>query len=84
MDKAAVSRQVRHLIDLGLVERSPDPRDGRASVLAATSDARARVATVSQARTERLDSRLASWSRDDLSELVGLLTRYNETMDGTS
>ena len=32
VDKGAVSRQVRQLLDLGLVERRPDPEDGRAQL----------------------------------------------------
>ena len=33
IDKGAISRQVQHLVDLGLVDRTPDPADGRASLL---------------------------------------------------
>ena len=39
IDKGAVSRQVQHLVDLGLVERTPDPDDGRATLVAASDDA---------------------------------------------
>ena len=39
MDKGAVSRQVQHLTELGLIERTPDPADGRAALLAVTDDA---------------------------------------------
>ena len=40
LDKGAVSRQVQHLVELGLVERTPDPADGRATILTATTEAR--------------------------------------------
>ena len=33
LDKSTVSRQVAHLVDLGLVDRAADPVDGRAQVL---------------------------------------------------
>ena len=39
MDKGGVSRQVQHLVDLGLVDRRPDPEDRRASLLAPTEEA---------------------------------------------
>ena len=39
IDKGAISRQVQHLVDLGLVERMPDPADGRATLLSASDDA---------------------------------------------
>ena len=35
IDKGAISRQLQHLVDLGLVVRSPDPDDGRATLVAA-------------------------------------------------
>ena len=38
MDKASVSRQVQHLLDLGLVDRTPDPEDGRATLLSVSDD----------------------------------------------
>ncbi|WP_235201245.1 MarR family winged helix-turn-helix transcriptional regulator [Microbacterium sp. CH12i] len=44
-DKSAVSRHVRQLEELGLVESVPDPDDRRARVLVATDLAQERVAT---------------------------------------
>ena len=38
MDKGGVSRQVQALVDLGLVERRPDPEDRRAILLDATDE----------------------------------------------
>ena len=46
IDKGAISRQVQHLTELGLIERTPDPADGRATLLAVTDDARRRMADV--------------------------------------
>ncbi len=46
IDKGAISRQVTHLMELGLVEKSRDPEDGRAWLLSATADARARLQQV--------------------------------------
>ena len=80
LDKGAVSRQVQHLVDLGLVERSPDPADGRATILTATAEAKERVDAVSRLRIEQLDERLAEWSPEDLDELVSRFARYNRTL----
>ena len=38
IDKGAVSRQVGSLLELGLIERSPDPEDRRAAILAITEE----------------------------------------------
>ena len=81
MDKGAISRQVQHLVDLGLVERTPDPADGRAALLAVTDDTRRRMAEVQRSRREWLDQRLGHWSDDDLRVFVDMLGRYNASLD---
>ncbi|MGO2520504.1 MAG: MarR family winged helix-turn-helix transcriptional regulator [Microbacterium sp.] len=72
-DKSAVSRQVRQLEELGLVESVPDPDDRRARVLVATDLAQERVA-IARARYEgRMAERLGAWSAADLDHFVELL-----------
>jgi DNA-binding MarR family transcriptional regulator len=81
IDKGAISRQVQNLVQLGLVERTPDPDDGRATLLSATAEATARLAEVSQHRRKNLDERLGDWSEDDLTSFVAALARYNAALD---
>ena len=81
MDKGAVSRQVQHLTELGLIERTPDPADGRAALLAVTDEARRRMADVHRHRRTYLDERLADWSDEDLRAFVDMLGRYNASLD---
>jgi DNA-binding MarR family transcriptional regulator len=81
IDKGAVSRQLQHLVDLGLVGRTQDPEDGRASLVSATDEARRRLDAVVTARRLQLDERLGDWSAEDLEQLVGLLHRYNSALD---
>jgi len=81
IDKGAVSRQVQHLVDLGLVEREPDPDDGRATLLRVTPDATTRLAEVTRRRRELLDRRLGDWTEDDLGVLVSALGRYNQALE---
>lgn len=81
MDKGAVSRQVTHLVDLGLLERSQDPEDGRATLLAASADAHDRLDRVRRERSERFGQRLSEWSEDDLADLADRLTQYNAALD---
>jgi DNA-binding MarR family transcriptional regulator len=80
VDKGAVSRQVQHLVDLSLLDRSPDPADGRATLLSATADASRRLEEVRRHRRRRLDERLGDWSDADLEDLVTALARYNRTL----
>ena len=65
IDKGAISRQVQHLVDLGLVDRTPDPADGRATLR--LGQRRRRAPARRRGRTQRrewLDERLGDWSDD--------------------
>src|SRR4051794_25042710 len=81
IDKGAISRQIQHLDELGLVERSPDPADGRATLVSATPDALVRLAAVHDERRRWLDERLRDWSDEDLTAIVQLLGKYNKALD---
>lgn len=72
-DKSAVSRQVRQLEQLGLVESVRDPDDRRARVLVATELAQERVAAARARYEARLGERLRAWSADDLDHFADLL-----------
>lgn len=80
IDKGAISRQVTHLMDLGLVEKSRDPEDGRAWLLRATSHAQERMASVTQTRRRHLAERLVDWDEGDLDTFTDLLARYNRSL----
>jgi DNA-binding MarR family transcriptional regulator len=81
VDKGAISRQVQHLCDLGLLEREPDPADGRAMLISASADAVRRMAAVDRDRRRWLEEQLKEWSEDDLREFVTGLGRYNAALD---
>ncbi|GAB3601299.1 MarR family winged helix-turn-helix transcriptional regulator [Microbacterium tumbae] len=72
-DKSAVSRQVRQLEQLGLVESVRDPEDRRARVLVATDLAQERVALARSRYEGRLGERLRDWSSEDLEHFADLL-----------
>ncbi|KAA1419387.1 MarR family transcriptional regulator [Nocardioides humilatus] len=80
MDKGAVSRQVQHLVDLGLVDRTPDPADGRATLITVSEEGTRRLGDVAQHRRKLLAERLGDWSADDLDQLGVLLSRYNAAL----
>ena len=81
IDKGAISRQVQQLVDLGLIDRTHDPLDGRASLLAASKDARRRLDDVTAQRREWLGIRLSDWSDHELAGFVDVLHRYNAALD---
>jgi len=81
IDKGAISRQVQQLVDLGLIDRTHDPLDGRASLLAASADARRRLDDVVAQRRDWLDVRLGEWEDAELVAFVDVLHRYNTALD---
>lgn len=80
IDKGAISRQVQHLMDLQLIDRSPDPKDGRATLLSASEDAVRRLDEVAAMRRQYLDERLGDWSDEELADFADTLARYNRTL----
>ena len=83
MDKGAVSRQVQTLLDLGLVDRTPDPADGRATLLSVSDEGARRLTDVAAHRRKLLDERLGDWADDELAEFAQSLARYNATLERT-
>jgi len=81
IDKGAVSRQIGRLEGLGLVERVPDPDDGRAQQVVLTAAGADRLQKVDLVRREWYEDRLSDWSTDDITDLAARLGRYNATLD---
>jgi DNA-binding MarR family transcriptional regulator len=79
VDPSTVSRQVGDLVRAGLVERQPDPEDGRASLLVATAEGRA-VHVAKQQRRLHVFSRIVEdWPDEDVASLSALLARFNDS-----
>ncbi len=81
IDKGAVSRQLTLLTTLGLVTRTLDPADGRATLVAASDDAVRRLADVTEHRRKWLDERLGDLSAEELESFAATLGRYNEALN---
>lgn len=80
IDKAAISRQVQHLLELGFIEARRDPEDGRATLLSLSDTGARRLADVGAQRRTSLEQRLVGWRDDELAAFVSGLTRYNVTL----
>jgi DNA-binding MarR family transcriptional regulator len=77
LDKSTVSRQVAHLVQLGLVDRAADPVDGRAQVLTPSPEGAARLARIRDVRRARWEDDLSDWPASDVATLAELLRRLN-------
>lgn len=76
-DKGAMSRLVKQLTKYGLVERQPDPDDGRACFLVASEVATARIDAVSSAYRRKIRNTLAGWDVAEVQQLTTFLHRLN-------
>jgi DNA-binding MarR family transcriptional regulator len=79
VDPSMVSRQVAELVKAGLVERVPDPADGRASLLVATDRGRAVHAMRKARRVATFGRIVADWPAEDVAALTDLLARFNDS-----
>ncbi len=81
LDGSTVTRQVTALEKDGLVQRTPDPRDGRGTVIAPTDAGLTQVDAVRRARRQLYDVVLGDWSDSDRAQLAVTLERLTQTLD---
>lgn len=78
LDASTVSRHVRTLEERGLVARTTDPDDGRATRLALTDEGRDRLEAGAARRRALVAELLEDWSPEDRETLRRLLTRLSD------
>ena len=76
LDASTVSRHVAQLHSAGLIERAPDPADGRAHRVKLSAAGMERFEAVLSTRRSLLEKCLESWDPNELAELDRLLTRF--------
>ena len=80
-DPSTVSRQVAHLVQLGLVERVAGPADGRATLLVATDEGRRVFDENRQLRNRRIAGLIADWPDEERQTFARLLTRFTDSFE---
>ena len=83
-DPSTVSRQVAALVKEGLVERTADPEDGRASLLVLTDKADETLARHDDIRNRYFAGMLADWSDRDLRRFADLMRRFTRDYESAS
>ncbi|MGY1733437.1 MarR family winged helix-turn-helix transcriptional regulator [Geodermatophilus sp. SYSU D01045] len=81
VDVSVASRQVATLERAGLVERRPDPRDGRASLIRLSAAGATALAQARALRSRWAVHALAGWDEDDARRLTELLERLSDDID---
>lgn len=84
LDLSTVSRQVRHLVDTGLVTREADPDDGRAALLALSPRGRHVLEAVRAARRQVLGRSLGGWTPNQRSRLAESVSRLAADVQGAT
>jgi DNA-binding MarR family transcriptional regulator len=76
-----VSRQIRQLEDLGLVETRTDKSDGRARFLVLTDEGARRMSTVNPTQRTIMYPLLAEWEVDELETFAAQIDRLNASLE---
>ncbi|MFF7591761.1 MarR family winged helix-turn-helix transcriptional regulator [Kitasatospora purpeofusca] len=76
LDRTTVTRRADRLERTGLLERHPDPADGRATLLALTDHGHDIVAVTRRRLAADIESSLAGWPPADARTFARLLRRF--------
>jgi DNA-binding MarR family transcriptional regulator len=80
LDQSTVSRQVRTLEDLGLVDRRRDPTDRRSSLVVLSAEGRRHHDRVRAVARNDYDAALADWDDADRATFAALLDRFRRSL----
>jgi DNA-binding MarR family transcriptional regulator len=83
--RPTMTRTLGHLEKLGLVERTPDPADGRSSLVAVNADGRDRLRRLRRRKNAYLARRMRDLPAADVETLeraAEILDRMRESEDG--
>ena len=83
LDASTVSRHVQQLGDRGLIDREPDPVDGRASIIGLSSAGAASLRKTFDQRRAFIIAALTEWDDTDRERLRHDLTRLTASLGAT-
>lgn len=81
LDPSTISRYAAQLTRAGLIERRPDPDDGRAVQLGATQAGLAMHDTMIARRDELFRQTMINWTLEDVAALGALIARFNDDLE---
>ncbi|MFD9129448.1 MarR family winged helix-turn-helix transcriptional regulator [Kitasatospora sp. NPDC059571] len=76
LDRTTVTRRADRLERAALLQRQPDPADGRATLLALTDEGAATVSATRQRLAAAIEDSLASWPQADARAFAEQLRRF--------
>lgn len=81
LDTSTVSRHVAQLQRNGLIDRTPDPADGRAQLVAISTLGQGQLDEAFRRRREILADTLDGWASEDVAEFERLLSKFVAGID---
>ena len=84
LDPSTVSRHVAQLERSGLIERTPDPDDGRAQLVTVSGEGRQKLEAAFARRRELLARSLAEWAPEDVDQFEHLLGKFARSLESTA
>ncbi|WP_431683199.1 MarR family winged helix-turn-helix transcriptional regulator [Kitasatospora sp. KL5] len=76
LDRTTVTRRADRLERAGLLQRQPDPADGRATLLALTDGGHTVISATRQRLASGIEDSLATWPQADAQAFARLLRRF--------
>ncbi|MGO1383376.1 MAG: MarR family winged helix-turn-helix transcriptional regulator [Arachnia sp.] len=83
LDASTMSRRVSHLCDTGLLERTPDPHDGRAQLLSLSDHGRRAMVEERARRVTLITESLGEWTQQEKSDLARMISRLNDSLENS-
>lgn len=81
VSQSALSRQIADLVDLGYIDRTPDPDDRRASRVRVSDEGGEKLKVIWDRRARRLLELLSGWSETEALAALASIQKLNATFD---
>lgn len=82
--KSTISRAVATLERIGMIERTPDPLDGRAQLLTARSEAKDKLEAFRARGADYFEGLMQDWTTDERGFFAQMLRRLNDKADSVT
>lgn len=80
LDNSTVTRQINAMEKRGLIQKTPNPADGRSALIVTTAAGRDTADDMHALRVKRITALLAHWDPEEIHTLVRLTARLRQDL----